>query len=121
RDRKGAPQVTVVTKAFARHFFPEANPIGRNVYMGKERNAFRVIGVVDDIRTDIRKEPRRTFYLAQAQSDDAFFTTRFLVRAAADPAVIAARLRQAVRAEDSALRVVSIDSADQLLNRTLDL
>jgi predicted permease len=121
RDRKGAPAVTVVTKEFARHFFPDGNAIGRSVYMGKSRDTFRVIGVVDNIRTDIRKEPRRTFYLAQAQSDDSFFTTRFLVRAAADPAAVAGYLRQAVRAENAALRVVSIDSADQLLNRTLDL
>jgi putative ABC transport system permease protein len=96
RDRKGAPKVTVVTKSFANHFFPDGHPLGRSVYMGAGREAFQVVGVVDDIRTAARKEPRRTFYLAQAQSDDNFSTTRFLVRTAGDPAAVAGQLRQAV-------------------------
>lgn len=121
RDRKGAPKVAVVSKQFARHFFLEGNPLGRSVYMGKTREAYRVIGVVEDIRNDVRKEPRRVFYRAQAQNDEGLFTTRFLLRTGADPAAIAGQLREAVRAEDAALRVISIDTADQLLNRTLDL
>jgi putative ABC transport system permease protein len=119
RDNKSAPLVVVISREFARHFFPDGNAVGRNVYWGrKERQAFRVIGIVDDIRSDVRKAPRRMMYLAQAQSDDPGFSARYLVRGSA---AVAGQLRAVVREEDSALRVVSLETADQLLNRTLDL
>ena len=106
----------MVSMEFARHFFPDGNAVGRNVYLGKEREAFRVIGVAQDIRSNVRTAPRRNCYLARAQREDGFFPTRFLVRGG-NPG----ELRAAVRAENPSLRIASIDTADALLNRTLDL
>src|SRR5512133_2369793 len=67
RDSQGAPKVAVVSREFARHFFPDGNAVGRDVSYGKPPQQLRVVGVVDDIHTDIRRAPRRMMYLAQAQ------------------------------------------------------
>jgi hypothetical protein len=117
RDNKAAEKVAVVSEAFAKHFFPDGKALGRNVYLGKERESLRVIGVAGDIRTNVRTPPRRTCYLASGQREDTLFTTRYLLRGS----IGAADLRAAVRAENPALRVVGVETADQLLNRTLDL
>jgi predicted permease len=117
RDNQAAEKVMVITASFARHFFPDGNAVGRRVYLGREREAFRVAGVVEDIRTDVRAAPRRMGYLARAQREDGFFPTRYFLRGN----IPANDLRAAVRAEDPAVRVINIDSADALLNRRLDL
>ena len=117
RDSHAAEKVAVISSAFARHFFPDGNAVGRRVYLGKEREPLRVVGVVGDIRTNVRSAPRRTCYLPRAQRDDGFFPTRFFVRGA----IGANDLRAAIRAEDPGLHILNIDSADALLNRTLDL
>jgi predicted permease len=121
RDDARAPNFLIVSQEFARHFFPEGSALGRNVYWGKPRVAMRVVGIVADIRREARRKPERLMYVPQQQSADSVFTTRFVLRAAASAAQVAGELRAAVRAEDPALRVVSIDTADDLLNRTLDL
>ena len=61
--------------------------------------------------------PARFFYLPALQTEAYMPTTRFLVRGRTR----AADLRAAIREVDSAVRVLSIDTADELLNRTLDL
>jgi putative ABC transport system permease protein len=121
RDDKTAPAVAVISREFAGHFFPDGKPLGRFVYFGKQRRRLRVVGVVDDIRREARRRPERLLYFPDAQSEDSVFTTRFVMRASGSASQVAGQLRAAVRTEDPALRVVSIDTADQLLDRTLDL
>jgi predicted permease len=117
RDNQSAEKVAVISSTFARHFFPGGNAVGRRVYLDRQRQPLLVIGVVGDIRTNVRSAPRRTCYLARAQREDGMFPVRYFVRGA----ISAADLRSAVRAEDAGLRVLNVDSADALLNRTIDL
>ena len=122
RDDPAAAPVAIVSQAFARHFFPDTNPIGRtfNMATGKGKQSWQVVGVVADIRTSARRRPQWVFYLPQSQSRQSVFTTRFLLRTRRPNAAIASDVRLVVRAEDPALRIDSIDSADTLLNRTID-
>jgi predicted permease len=120
-DDKTVEPVTVISRDFANHFFPDGNAIGRYIYSGKDRFRLRVIGIVDDIRREARRKPERLYYIPDAQTAAGVFTTRFVLRTAGAPTQVAGLLRAAVRAENPALRIVSIDTADQLLDRTLDL
>jgi len=118
RDNPSAPKVAIVTQEFARHFFAGRDPIGLHIYKGE--TVLQVVGVVQDIRYDIRLAPRRQFYVPQLQTEGELFSTRFVVRTrTASP--IAADLRAAIRSENAAAKILSIDSADELLNRTIDL
>jgi len=120
RDNPAGPRVAIVNQEFARHFFEGRNPIGQNFYRDKEERGFQIVGVVQDILTDVRKPPRRMFYLPHQQSLGGLYTTRFLIRAHSGQEVRAADLRAAVRATDSAVNLVAIDTASQLMNKTLD-
>lgn len=119
RDVQPTARVAVVSQSFARHFFPDGDPVGRNIHFSDPRNVpIQVIGVVEDIRYNLREAPRRTFYLPVTRTNaNTFFSTRFTVRTR----MKAAELHAAIRAEDKGIRVLSIDSADGLLARTLDL
>ena len=120
KDDASAPRVAIVNQEFARHFFPGRNPIGRSIYLMDEKQPMEVVGVAEDIRSDVREAPRRYFYVPQWQGAHDLWSTRYLVRAR-PAAGLFGELRAAVRAEDRAARIISIDTADSLLNRTLDL
>jgi len=120
-DDAGAPKVAIVTSEFARRVFDGENAIGRNLYVytaPQTTESYRIVGVVQDIRNDVRqKQPM--FYLCQLQTQVHFFSTAFLVRTRIRPSAVIPGLRAAVRAEDPALPIDQIDSADDLFDRTL--
>jgi hypothetical protein len=120
RDGRAAPKVTVISQEFARHFFPDGHAMGRNVYFGKDHESYQVIGIAEDVRNDLRRQAPRRFYVAEAQQYYEYYTIRYLVRTAADPARVMGRLRAVAAAENAALRVEAIDTADRLLDRVLD-
>jgi putative ABC transport system permease protein len=124
RDVAGAPKVMIVNEEFARFFFGGRNPIGRNVAVLEDEQTkakWQIVGVVKDMRDngDIRRQPRRYFYLPAPQMKEPLFEPRFLIRSSGNPASLASAVRAAVRAEDPQLPVVSIDTAVDLLHRTL--
>jgi ABC-type antimicrobial peptide transport system permease subunit len=120
RDNPGGPRVAIVNQEFARHFFDGRNPIGQNIYRNKEERGYQIVGVVQDILTDVRKRPKRMMYMAHQQTLNELYTTRFLIRAHPGQEVRPADLRAAVRGTDSAVNLVAIDTASQLMNKTLD-
>jgi predicted permease len=116
-DTPAGPRVAIVNQEFAKHFFNGANPVGKNIYQTLlEKGQYQIVGVVQDIYTDVRKQPKRMFYLPQLQTEGGLYTTRFVVRTRVDPSAMTSDLR----AVDAGLRIESIHSADQLLDRTLD-
>ena len=122
RDEPAAAPVAIVSQAFARHFFPDTNPIGRtfNMATGKGKQAGRSWGwwrTSGPARGGARSGCSICRSRRPAQS---VFTTRFLLRTRRPNAAIASDVRSVIRAEDPALRINSIDSADTLLNRTID-
>jgi predicted permease len=121
RDAAGAPNVAIVTREFARGVFEGHDAVGRNLYVATGKNTtatYQIVGVVQDIRRDVRR-PEPTFYLCQLQTQSQAFSTRFLVRTRWDEATVIPGLRSAVRIENPALHVDQIDSAADLFDRTL--
>jgi len=120
-DTPGAPKVAIVSREFARHFFPGRNPVGLD-FSDYDKQSYRVIGVAPDVRNDLRAKPRRWFYLPELQTGKhpQLFTTLFLLRSARGRVPNAADLRAAIRAEDQTLRVNEISTADDLFDRTID-
>ncbi|HEY2012329.1 MAG TPA: ABC transporter permease [Bryobacteraceae bacterium] len=122
-DGPGADRVAIVNQEFAARFFQGKDPLGQTFYSRTPDNriAYRVVGVVRDIRNDVRKRPRIRFYQPALQAQSDFPGVRFLVRTKTEPANVISDLRAAIRTEDPRLRIESISTGDQLLDRTLDL
>ena len=124
RDNLAAPKVMIVNQQLARFYFPGLNPIGRSVAVEevdrKPKVLREIVGVVKDLRNEgSRQQPAPYFYLPAMQTVDMPFSTRFLIRAACDPRALYASIRAAVRAEDPALNIVSLDAAGELLDRAI--
>ena len=121
RDDPGAPKVAIVNREFARRVFAGSDAVGRNLYVTAAKDtilSYQIVGVVQDIRNDVRR-PKPMFYLCQIQTQTQAFSTRFLVRTRLDPTAVIPSLRATLRAEAPALHVDQIDTAEELLDRTL--
>jgi len=65
QDVTGSQTVVLVNQSFAKHFFPNQNPIGKHFGMDSTLNSgmFEIVGVFADFKvTDPRSEPRPLFF-----------------------------------------------------------
>jgi predicted permease len=99
-DRAGASRVAVLNEAAARHFFADQDPIGRQIAFGSRPDpaqAITVVGVVRDIRQQIRTAPEPMVYqpLAQMRVPPDYLVGA--VRTTGEPSPIVTRIRGVVR------------------------
>jgi predicted permease len=68
-DRAGSDPAAVVDETLVRGYFGSADPVGRRVFLGADREPYTIVGVVRSARFhDLREEPPRAIYTALAQS-----------------------------------------------------
>jgi predicted permease len=99
-DGPKAAGVVVVNETFARRYFPDGQALGRTVHRGA--NALTVIGVARDalvVSLSASVEPFLFVPVAQSFSPEL----NLMVRSSADPAAVAAMIRNEVRALDPGL------------------
>jgi predicted permease len=99
-DTAAAPRVAVLNEAAARHFFGDRDPLGRQIAFGSRPDptlAITVVGVVGDVRYELRVAPEPMAFQPLAQMR---FPPDYLagaVRTTGDPAPIGTRVRGVVR------------------------
>jgi len=110
------PSTVIVNESFAKRYFGGEPAVGRlfDARFGKAR-MHEVVGVVSDVRYDLRKPAAPTIYMLLPL--ESFRTLQ--VRVAGESTAIAARLREEVRAATPLLRVTSITSQAAIVNRTV--
>jgi predicted permease len=118
---KGAPTI-IVNQAFAKKYFPRANPIGRHIQVRLGDDVFEqsireVVGVVGDIRLKgltAKAEPQ--YFLPYAQ---AVITNPYLVvRTTGDPAGIQGAIRAAVHDMDKGVPVYQTATLEDYLSKS---
>ena len=112
-----SPTTVIVNNSFAKRYFGGEPAVGRlfDARYGRTGAPNEVVGVVADVRYDLRKPPAPTIYILLPL--DSFRTLH--VRVAGDATTIAARLREEVRAATPLLRVTSVTSQAAVVNRTV--
>ena len=119
RDMDASSAAIVVNEAFAVRYFGREQAVGRrlDVRFGNEDDtgAHEVVGVVADTRYDLRKPAAPTIYIPLRPRSAGTLHARV----AGDPAALASRLREEVRAANPLFRVTSITSQSALIGRTL--
>jgi predicted permease len=119
----------VVNEAFARHYFPGEDPVGKRFfrpesnapnadYPDANRQGFpqQIVGLVRDVHYDSVREPAPiTYYIPMPQT----WTASLAVRSAGDATAVAPLVRDAVRAFGHSLRATEVTLQSTLVNDAL--
>jgi putative ABC transport system permease protein len=108
QDRVGRPKVVVVNEAAARHFWPNADPIGKIVAVGQGgfNDGAEVVGVVANVRYEgIESAPVPDVYIPVLQSPGSGI---LFVRSTLDAGTLTAALRRELRALEPNLPLTDV-------------
>jgi predicted permease len=121
RDGAGAPPVGVLNEAFAREYFGDVDPIGRQVGLGaKPKHLTEIIGIVRDAhQTSLREPPPRMIYTPLAQSDEPPSRFTVSVLTVREPAALASAVRDTVQSIDKDLVIRYLRTMEQQINNSL--
>jgi predicted permease len=90
----GASHVAIINQSMARHYFGDADPVGRHVSLERDEQPFEIVGVVGDAKyLDLHVAPPNTVYLC-AFSEKGVNSHSFAIRSNGDPAALAADVRR---------------------------
>jgi predicted permease len=113
-DKAGSPNVVIVNQALARRYWPNQNPIGKHIVMGRQP-ASEVIGVAVDVKNrSLALEPQVQLYFPFSQLP--WGNMNLLVRTATDPHAMVSAVRAQIAAIDSDQPVTSIQTVDELMD-----
>lgn len=125
-DRADAPAVAMINETLARTIFAGRDPVGRQIRMSGEGQAWRtIVGVVADVRQDaLDAPPMPEIYMPHAQflsfrPGMIMRTLTVVVRASGDAAALTNTVRQQVRALDPGLPISTVTTMDEVVARSL--
>jgi len=114
-DNADAPKVVVINESFARRFWPNQNPLGKHVAVGRWPQPAEVIGVAADIRNKSLAQPaQEQLYLAFPQLP--WGNMHLLVRTAVPPQTMTSAVRAQIAAVDPDQPVTKIQTVDDLID-----
>ena len=120
QDRENAPKVVVISAAAARHYWPDADPIGKRLKMGGDLDEiFTVVGVVPDARYRELRDARASIYFPIHQTIFPFAPTTLAIRTTGDPADFIRTLRRSISDADPSVAVSSAAPFTTLLEGPL--
>ncbi len=126
RDRADTSPVVLINETLARTFFPNRDPVGRQIAMsGEGRPWMTIVGVAGDVRQDgLDTTPQSEVYMPHAQftpfwRDTTLRTFTITVKTAGDPAQATSIVRQQVRALDANLPISTVITMDEVVARSV--
>jgi putative ABC transport system permease protein len=117
QDNERAPKVVIISRSFARHYFPNEDPVNKRVSGDNGKNWAQIVGVVGDVKQyGLDKDPIDTAYAPLVQEPNG---NTLLIKTAGDPRSYAAQLRSAVFAIDPDQPITDIKTLDELRGDSL--
>ncbi|MCU1221018.1 MAG: hypothetical protein JWN42_2215 [Candidatus Angelobacter sp.] len=113
-DNAQAPKVVIVNQALARRYWPNENPVGKHIVVGRQ-NASEIIGVAVDVKNrSLALDAAPQLYLPFPQLP--WGNMNLLVRTAANPNAMVSAVRAQVAAIDSDQPVTNIQTVDEIMD-----
>jgi putative ABC transport system permease protein len=122
-DAKDAPPVVIINEALARKYFPDEDPLGRQlIFDGPDEKPLpprEIVGVVGNVRFEgLNGEEASEFYVPFQQSPAP--TMEVVVRSKApDAAALASSVRATLKEVDSNMLVWETRTMDELVGRSV--
>ncbi len=122
-DGPDAPEVALVSQALVRRYWPNEDPIGKEIQFGNmdgDPRLLHVVGVVGDVRDDgLDAEPRPTVYVNFFQRPRAAAQFSIVLRSQVDAASLIASMRREARALDPEMPT-EFQTLEQVVSSSLD-
>ena len=126
-DERDGPnsRVTIINETMARKYFPNEDPIGKQLAIswappepGQPKPLDEIIGVVGDTReTSLDRDPNSAIYWPLARESYQFMT--FIIRGAIDPTQLVASVQREIRAIDPDQPVADVRTLDQVVAKSI--
>jgi putative ABC transport system permease protein len=124
-DTDVSPPVILVNETLARHWWPNGNPLGDRVWIGRFRGrdfgnptAREVVGVVADTKTAyLKTPPMPTVYFPASQNGYTTSSIHWVLRATLSPA-LASDLRRAILEIEPRQRVLELQTMEDIVAKT---
>jgi predicted permease len=121
-DTSSAPRVAVVNQAFARQFFPNANPLGKHVRDTFPGNPgeMEIVGVAANVKSNnLREQERSRIYMPAFNPLWEHQAVSYEIRTFADPGGVGKAIRKAVEETNSAIPPIKIETLTGLIDDSL--
>ena len=124
RDNRTSARVAIINERLAHYYFPNSNPIGRQLCFGHKwnrENSYTIVGLVKDAKqNDLRQQMRAKVYVPFKQREGEHRGTRTLVvRGMLNQSSLASELQTLIHSAEPNLPVLDISSLSEELDRTL--
>jgi len=114
-DAQGNAPSAIINETLAREFWPNEDPIGRQLRYGDQHNMCTIVGVVRDIKMYyLRERPRRQMYVPLAQFPSVTFG--FVVRTTGSATAMATAIRDAVWGVDRGQAISSVEELENVMS-----
>jgi putative ABC transport system permease protein len=115
-DQTGDTALAIVSASAARHFWPNADPLGQPLFMRGGGDQRTVVGVVADIRRrGLEGEFSPTVYILQTQSTHLGIST-LLIRTEGDPHDVVPAVRGALKRLDPQAPLGGVKTLEELID-----
>jgi putative ABC transport system permease protein len=121
-DNSNGQPVAVINEALARRYWPDADPVGQHIKLGRNL-AFRasdltIVGVVGDIRSDGFDTASAPYiYVSEPQAPP--YVSVLYLRTSGDPGTLGEAIRHEVQAVDPGVPVYGIRTMDEVVGKNL--
>ena len=126
QDDQDHPGVAIVNESFARHYFPNENPLGQRmrpappgrIWNNQRLTSFEIVGIVRDVKSaglEALSEP--AYYLPASQAPLQDMT--ILVRTTTDPLSLVGPVRQAVLSIDPNQPISNVSTLEKLVDDSI--
>lgn len=114
-DDAQAPKVVIVNETFARIFWPNQNPVGKRIVVGRGPAPSQVIGMAADIKNKgLDHDPQPQLYLPFSQLP--WSDMNLLVRTAVAPQSLTSAVRAQIAMVDPDQPVTNIQTVEELVD-----
>ena len=131
-DTGNSPRVVIVNQAFAKRYWPEENPIGQIMTIGKglgpefEEPAREIVGIVGNVRENgLTGSDQGVMYVPASQITDGLtqlankvIPLSWVVRASMEPAALASAIQHEFLAVDDQLPVSRFRTMEQVISES---
>jgi putative ABC transport system permease protein len=120
-DISSAPRVAIISEAFAHRFFPDQDPLGKQLAFSFPPSPAvprEIVGIVRDVRdVSLAQDPGPMMYVPFDQMP--LWGAEVVVRSNLNPESVAAAIRQEVHAVDKNLPVTAVVSMSGLIDTSV--